>query len=145
MTLLLDTHTLIWFLENDPRLPTAIRTQIETTPNVFVSIASLWEIAIKANIGKLTLAFPFDTIYSSLTTADITQLPISFDDLQIYLSLPLHHRDPFDRILIAQCLNHSLFLVSQDNKKESKVMIPHQLIDTLDRLLMKKHPKIPLG
>jgi PIN domain nuclease of toxin-antitoxin system len=53
MTLLLDTHALIWFLENDPRLPTPTRTQIENTPNVFVSIASLWEIAIKANIGIL--------------------------------------------------------------------------------------------
>lgn len=119
MTLLLDTHTLIWFLENDPKLPTAIRTQIETTPNVFVSIASLWEIAIKANIGKLTLAFPFDTIHSSLTTADITQLPISFDDLQIYLSLPLHHRDPFDRILIAQAINHKLTFVSQDSQMKN--------------------------
>jgi PIN domain nuclease of toxin-antitoxin system len=116
MILLLDTHALIWFLENDPRLPTATRSQIETTPNVFISIASIWEIAIKANIGKLTLSFPFSTIQPSLIAANITQLPISFDDLQIYLSLPLHHRDPFDRILIAQCLNHSLTLVSQDSK-----------------------------
>lgn len=118
MTLLIDTHALIWFLENDPRLPTAIRTQIEITPNVFVSIASLWEIAIKANIGKLTLSFPFNTIQPSLTTADINQLPISFDDLQIYLSLPLHHRDPFDRILIAQAMNHSLTFVSQDSQMD---------------------------
>ncbi len=119
MTLLLDTHALIWFLENDPKLPTAIRNQIETTPNVLVSIASLWEIAIKANIGKLTLSFPFNTIQPSLITDNIAQLPISFDDLQIYLSLPLHHRDPFDRILIAQCLNHSLTLVSQDSKMDN--------------------------
>jgi PIN domain nuclease of toxin-antitoxin system len=118
MTLLLDTHTLIWFLENDPRLPTTTRTQIETTKTVFVSIASLWEIAIKANIGKLTLSFPFNTIQPSLATADINQLPISFDDLQTYLSLPLHHRDPFDRILIAQAMNHSLTLVSQDSQMD---------------------------
>jgi len=58
MTYLLDTHTLIWFFENDPRLPPITRTQIETTPTIFISIVSLWEIAIKANIGKLALSSP---------------------------------------------------------------------------------------
>ncbi len=116
MTLLLDTHILIWFLDNDPKLPTNTRTRIETTPNVFVSIASLWEIAIKVNIGKLTLAFPFNEMQSNLTAVNITQLPIHFNDLQTYLSLPLHHRDPFDRIFIAQAINHSLTFVSQDSQ-----------------------------
>ena len=114
MTYLLDTHTLIWFLENDPRLPAVTRTQIETTPTIFVSIVSLWEIAIKANIGKLDLSFPFSTISPNLISLGITELPISFKDLEIYLSLPLHHRDPFDRILIAQAMNHSLIFISQD-------------------------------
>lgn len=114
MTYLLDTHTLIWFLENDPRLPSITRTQIETTPTIFISIVSLWEIAIKANIGKLALSLPFNTIEPNLITAGITQLPITFKDLEIYLSLPLHHRDPFDRILIAQAMNYSLSLISQD-------------------------------
>ena len=114
MSYLLDTHTLIWFLENDPRLPPPTRIQIETTPTVFVSIVSLWEIAIKANIGKLTLSFPFNTIAPNLITAGITQLPITFKDLEIYLSLPLHHRDPFDRLLIAQTIEHSLIFISQD-------------------------------
>ncbi len=118
MTHLLDTHTLIWFLENDTRLPTITRTQIETTPTIFISIVSLWEIAIKANIGKLTLALPFSTIEPNLTTAGITQLPITFKDLEIYLSLPLHHRDPFDRILIAQAINHSLTFISQDTQMD---------------------------
>jgi PIN domain nuclease of toxin-antitoxin system len=114
MSYLLDTHTLIWFLENDPRLPSPTRTQIETTPTVFVSIVTLWEIAIKANIGKLTLSFPFNTIAPNLITAGITQLPITFKDLEIYLSLPLHHRDPFDRLLISQTIEHSLIFISQD-------------------------------
>jgi PIN domain nuclease of toxin-antitoxin system len=114
MSHLLDTHTLIWFLENDSRLPSMTRTQIETTPTVFVSIVSLWEIAIKANIGKLTLSFPFNTIAPNLITAGITQLPITFKDLEIYLSLPLHHRDSFDRLLIAQSINYSLIFISQD-------------------------------
>jgi PIN domain nuclease of toxin-antitoxin system len=114
MTYLLDTHTLIWFLENDPRLPPATRTQIETTPTIFISIVSLWEIAIKANIGKLDLSFPFSTIAPNLISLGITELPITFNDLEIYLSLPLHHRDPFDRILIAQAMNHDLTFISQD-------------------------------
>jgi PIN domain nuclease of toxin-antitoxin system len=119
MSHLLDTHTLIWFLENDPRLPSITRTQIETTPTVFVSIVSLWEIAIKANIGKLTLSFPFNTIAPNLITAGITQLPITFKDLEIYLSLPLHHRDPFDRLLIAQTIEYSLIFISQDTQMDA--------------------------
>jgi PIN domain nuclease of toxin-antitoxin system len=119
MTLLLDTHILIWFLDNEPKLPANIRTRIETTPNVFISIASLWEIAIKINIGKLTLAFPFNEMQSNLTAVNITQLPIQFNDLQTYLSLPLHHRDPFDRIFIAQAINHNLTFVSQDSQMKN--------------------------
>jgi PIN domain nuclease of toxin-antitoxin system len=119
MTYLLDTHTLIWFLENDPRLPAVTRTQIETTPTIFVSIVSLWEIAIKANIGKLDLSFPFSTIAPNLISLGIAELPITFKDLEIYLSLPLHHRDPFDRILIAQAINHDLILIGQDSQMEA--------------------------
>lgn len=119
MTYLLDTHTLIWFLENDPRLPPATRTQIETTPTIFISIVSLWEIAIKANIGKLDLSFPFSTIAPNLISLGIAELPITFKDLEIYLSLPLHHRDPFDRILIAQAMNHALTLISQDAQMDA--------------------------
>jgi PIN domain nuclease of toxin-antitoxin system len=111
---LLDTHTLIWFLENDPRLPSTTRTQIETTSAVCISIVSLWEIAIKANIGKLALSSPFNTIEPNLITTGITQLPITLKALELYLSLPLHHRDPFDRLLIAQAIEYSLIFISQD-------------------------------
>ena len=119
MSLLLDTHTLIWFLDNNTRLPTTTRSRIETTPDVFISTASLWEIAIKANIGKLELSAPFSTIESNLVALKITQLPISFKDLEFYLSLPLHYRDPFDRLLIAQATHHSLVLVSQDTQMDA--------------------------
>lgn len=119
MTLLLDTHTLIWFLDNDIRLPISTRNRIETTSTVFVSIASLWEIAIKTNIGKLGLAVPFKTIESNLLANGITQLPIKCKDLETYLSLPLHHRDPFDRILVAQALSYSLSLISRDTQMDA--------------------------
>jgi PIN domain nuclease of toxin-antitoxin system len=116
MSILLDTHTLLWFLENDPQLPATTRARIETTRIVFVSLISLWEIAIKANIGKLTLTFPFSDLEAELITQGITQLPMTFNDLETYHALPLHHRDPFDRILIAQAMNHVLPLVSCDTE-----------------------------
>ncbi len=119
MPLLLDTHALIWFLDNDTRLPSTTRNCIETTPTVFVSIASLWEIAIKVNIGKLELSAPFSTIEPNLVALGITQLPINFKDLEVYLSLPLHHRDPFDRLLIAQAIDYSLSLVSKDTQMDA--------------------------
>ncbi len=96
--MLLDTHALLWFLDNDDRLPTYTKAQIETTETVLVSIASLWEIAIKANIGKLTLKTTFIAIQQSLITLGINIIPITFMDTETYISLPLHHRDPFDRI-----------------------------------------------
>lgn len=119
MTHLLDTHTLIWFFENDSRLPETTRIQIESTPTVFTSIVSLWEIAIKANIGKLALSFPFSTIEPNLVAVGITQLPITFSDLEIYLSLPLYHRDPFDRLLVAQAMKNSLTLVNRDAQMDA--------------------------
>jgi len=119
MSLLLDTDALIWFLDDDARLPINTRSRIETTPTVFVSIASLWEIAIKINVGKLELSAPFSTIEPTLVNLGIAQLPMTIKDLEIYLSLPLHHRDPFDRILLAQAINHSLSIVSQDTQMDA--------------------------
>ena len=119
MTYLLDTHALIWFLESDSRLPEATRTRVETTPTVFISIVSLWEIAIKANIGKLALSFPFSTIEPNLVELGITQIPITLADLEVYLSLPLHHRDPFDRLLVAQAMKHSLTFISRDSQMDA--------------------------
>jgi PIN domain nuclease of toxin-antitoxin system len=86
---------------------------------VDVSIASIWEIAIKSNIGKLTLNIAFEAIQTNLLDLNIEILSISFADAQTYRSLPLHHRDPFDRILIAQAMNRSLSLVSQDAQLNS--------------------------
>lgn len=93
--MLLDTHTLIWFLTNDARLPQPTQEQIETTELVYVSIASIWEIAIKLNIGKLSLNIAFEAIQTNLLDLNIEILSISFADTQTYRSLPLHHRDPF--------------------------------------------------
>ena len=112
--LLLDTHAFIWYSENDPKLPESIKIDIENADRVYISIASLWEIAIKLSIGKLSLRSNYESIESSLEPARIELLPISFADTVRVMNLPLHHRDPFDRILIAQAINHSLTLVSCD-------------------------------
>ena len=114
--LLLDTHTLIWFLDNDSRLPLGTKQQIESAEAVCVSIVSLWEIAIKINIGKLTLTTDFQAIEQNLIEQDISILQIDIAAIQIYLNLPLHHRDPFDRILIAQSISRALTIVSCDRQ-----------------------------
>jgi PIN domain nuclease of toxin-antitoxin system len=108
---LLDTHTLIWFLDNDSRLPIGTKEQIESAESVCVSIVSLWEIAIKINIGKLTLKTNFQAIEQNLIEQD---LPIDIAAIQTYLNLPLHHRDPFDRIIIAQSIDLALTIISCD-------------------------------
>ncbi|MEG5160445.1 type II toxin-antitoxin system VapC family toxin [Microcoleus sp. AT3-A2] len=112
--LLLDTHALIWFVSNDPNLPLSTRDKIESADDVFLSIASLWEMAIKLNIGKLPLQGAFEDIEPQLIAAGITILPLTFADTVQFRYLPLHHRDPFDRILVVQAINHSLVLVSRD-------------------------------
>ncbi|MBW4440471.1 MAG: type II toxin-antitoxin system VapC family toxin [Plectolyngbya sp. WJT66-NPBG17] len=112
--MLLDTHTLLWFLNEDANLPPVLNQQIESADNVFVSIASIWEIAIKVSIGKLTLLTPFESLDSDIAASGIEILPIAFQNTIIYRSLPLHHRDPFDRMLVAQAMAYSLILVSRD-------------------------------
>lgn len=112
--MLLDTHVLLWFLENDQRLPKDIRNTIETTEKIYVSIVSLWEIAIKVSINKLKLDYEFSDLQIFLEQLNIQIIDITFLDLQTYTALPLHHRDPFDRLIIAQAQNRSLTLISKD-------------------------------
>ncbi len=113
---LLDTHAFIWLSENDPNLPNNLREMIDLADTVYLSIVSLWEMAIKLNLGKLSLKRSYETIEQELKLSDISLLPITFlDTVQVY-RLPLHHRDPFDRMLIAQAINKSLILISRDTQ-----------------------------
>lgn len=113
-SLLLDTHTFIWLSEDDPNLPTTLRDKIENTDHVFVSIVSFWEISIKLNIGKISLRDDFNDIESRFKSTRFTLLPISIKDTIQLCQLPIHHKDPFDRILIAQAINRSLIVASRD-------------------------------
>ncbi len=116
MNLLLDTHVILWYLEDNPSLSSFMGDVLESTENtLYLSIASLWEIAIKITIGKLNLAYPFDDLRSALIQFRIAILPIEFNDTRQYLALPLHHRDPFDRIIISQAITNQLQLVSRDH------------------------------
>ena len=111
----LDTHALLWFLQDDPQLPEEVGIEITNVENsCYVSIASLWEIAIKINLGKLTIKFPFVKFTSYLADNDIEVLQIGFDHLIQVATLDLHHRDPFDRIIIAQGLVENLTIVTRD-------------------------------
>ncbi|WP_205748245.1 type II toxin-antitoxin system VapC family toxin [Dyadobacter bucti] len=112
---LLDTHTLIWFIEGDENLSDIARKSIERRKITnYVSIASLWEIAIKINIGRLEIKVPFHQIREKIFENGFQILPISFEDTLIISSLPLFHRDPFDRIIIAQAMANNLTIISRD-------------------------------
>jgi PIN domain nuclease of toxin-antitoxin system len=113
-SILLDTHAFIWLSEDDPNLPITLRETIENTDLVFVSIVSFWEISIKLNIGKISLRDDFNSIESRFKSTKFKLLPISIKDTIRLSELPIFHKDPFDRILIAQAINRSLLVASRD-------------------------------
>jgi PIN domain nuclease of toxin-antitoxin system len=121
MRYLLDTHGLIWFLSGDARISAEARQLIEDDNNdLFVSIASLWEMAIKYSLGKLYLTQPFEVLFpAQLEANDIKVLDITIDHLQATCRLPLYHRDPFDRLIIAQAQVERLPLISTDTILDS--------------------------
>ena len=104
MRLLLDTHSFLWFIGGDGRLSDGAKEAIADLDNeAFLSVASLWEIAVKINIGKLKLPRPFrELIPEQLMRNEIEVLRAELSHLARYVELPLHHRDPFDRLIIAQ-------------------------------------------
>ncbi len=110
MNLLLDTHVLIWWDEGR-RLSAEGRRAISEADLVFVSAASAWEIAIKIGLGRLR---PSRTVEQAAQESGFLELPVTFRHAELVASLPLHHRDPFDRLLVAQALAEQLTLVSRD-------------------------------
>jgi PIN domain nuclease of toxin-antitoxin system len=116
MTLLLDTHTFLWFCQGDPLLSATAKILIEDAGNrKLLSIASCWEIAIKAGLGKLTLGEPSATyIPAALSRTGFEILPISLAHATGVETLPQHHRDPFDRVLVSQATVEAIPIVSAD-------------------------------
>ena len=116
MKLLLDTHSFLWFIGGSPRLGANARTLIEDPSNdVLLSVASLWKMAIKISLHKLTLAQSFETfIPQQLSLNRIELLDVTIRQAAILTTLPFHHRDPFDRLLIAQAQAEDMPIVSGD-------------------------------
>jgi PIN domain nuclease of toxin-antitoxin system len=117
MNLLLDTHTLLWFLADDPNLSADAKVAIEDPANQrWLSPISLLGITLKNRLGKLPLPAPFGTLFpSALLADDIHVLPIEIRHIEPLTTLPFHHKDPFDRLIAATALVDNLRLVSDDS------------------------------
>jgi len=114
--LLLDTHTFLWWVNDAPELSPVARDVISNTNNeCFLSVASCWEMAIKSSLGKLVLAKPVDRfVHDQIAGNCFTILNIELRHAAKVESLPFHHRDPFDRLLIGQAISDKLSLVTSD-------------------------------
>lgn len=112
MRLLLDTHVVIWWLADDPALSEVTKAMIDSEPEIYVSAATLWEITIKQAIGKLK--DPPD-LPERVRDGEFRELPITFDHAIVAGRLPVIHRDPFDRMLVAQARCEDLTLVTTDD------------------------------
>jgi PIN domain nuclease of toxin-antitoxin system len=116
MKFLLDTHTFLWFVNDNPRLSDQLKDLIEDENNAsYLSLASLWEMSIKYSLGKLK----FDTSYEEFIEEEVVQtnlnlLDIKLHHLNVLATLPLHHRDPFDRLIIAQSIIEELPIMTVD-------------------------------
>lgn len=111
MSLLLDTHVILWWLTDDLTLSDEVKTRLDDEPDVYVSPASLWEVTIKQSIGKLSE--PTD-VAEEIGDSGFRELPITLHHAIVAGRLPLIHRDPFDRMLVAQAQCEGLTLVSRD-------------------------------
>jgi PIN domain nuclease of toxin-antitoxin system len=112
VSLLLDTHVILWWLADDPALSCELKDRLDQEPDVYFSSASVWEVAIKQQIGKLAPADLPERIRGS----GFTELPISSEHATIAGGLPLIHRDPFGRMLVAQARCEGFTLVTKDRR-----------------------------
>ena len=112
----MDTHAFLWFIAGSPMLSQRAKICIEDVANEkFISMASIWEMAIKISIGRLSLTEPFERfIPRQIQMNGFDLLPILFEHRSPLTSLPFHHRDPFDRVLVSQCGVEKCVLLSKD-------------------------------
>ncbi len=115
MRYLIDTHVFLWFVSNAKELSKTAKKTIEDGNNeIFISIASLWEISIKTSLGKLSIKGKYESVIDDLNDNAIQILPINFAHTVEQNRLPFHHRDPFDRIIISQAIVENLNFISID-------------------------------
>lgn len=114
MRQLLDTHTFLWFVTGNFKISNQIRIQIENNDNL-ISLASVWEIAIKSSIGKLNLGISIEQLVNEQILGNgIEILNITTEHIALVANLPLHHRDPFDRLIIAQGIVEKIPIIGTD-------------------------------
>jgi PIN domain nuclease of toxin-antitoxin system len=111
MALLLDTHVVLWWLVDDPGLADDVKESLDHEPDVYLSAATVWEVAIKHALGKLVGP---DDLPERVRDSGFQPLPIADRHAIVAARLPFHHRDPFDRVLVAQALVEGLTLVTRD-------------------------------
>ncbi len=118
MSFLLDTHALIWAVNEPEKLsPLAAATIKDASNKLYLSIASPWEMGIKLSNGKLKLGIPFRPwIDDAIQRFDLEIIPLTLDAIETQIGLPWHHRDPFDRCLIAQAMTENIEIISSDTQ-----------------------------
>lgn len=116
MRILLDTHAFLWFFTDDPQLSAAAKALIvDPTNEILVSPASYWEVAIKVSLGKYPLAVPFESFWTKgINGNGFAILPIGLPHAAVLSSLPMHHKDPFDRMIISQAIAEGIPVVTVD-------------------------------
>jgi len=115
MNIILDTHILLWFLSGDKKLSQKQKSLITDVQNTkYVSIATIWEIALKANNGKLDLAVSLKKFVENLDENNFQMIDIQISHIYHLSKLPFHHNDPFDRIIIAQAIIENYSLITND-------------------------------
>jgi PIN domain nuclease of toxin-antitoxin system len=115
MAALIDTHTFLWFVSGDKQLPEKIKTKIlNINESCYISIASLWEITIKIQIGKLKIDISIEDLFKYADRNQIEIVQITAEHLLILASLPQHHNDPFDRLIVSQAISENMTLYSKD-------------------------------
>ncbi len=115
MKLLLDTHAFIWFVENDNQLPGKTKLKIENPNNtILISIAALWEIAIKMSLKKLDISVSIEEMINLLIQNGFEVFPILPEHIIHLSKLEFHHKDPFDRIIISQGLYNNIKIITKD-------------------------------
>jgi PIN domain nuclease of toxin-antitoxin system len=117
MRLLLDTHTLLWFLEDNPLLSAKARSAISDPSNQsYYSLVSIWEMSIKISLGKLKTSSPLNPKFEeNLNEQGFLQSVPSFEEVAGVQYLPFHHNDPFDRLLISQAMSSNAHHISKDD------------------------------
>ena len=112
LKLLLDTNIVLWTAVTSKRLSREAKRIIERAESLYVSSVSIWEIGIKVTLGKLDV--DVDELLRTLTDRSFEQLPVTWEHARVFSWLPLHHRDPFDRMLVAQAMSEPLILLTHD-------------------------------